>query len=673
MKKTITLFLIVISLMVLQQAQAQTLTLQIPADLPALAGPWDTAIDEAGNIYVAAQHDRQIVKLSPTGEELMRVSLPGDGFPAGIDLDNEANIYVADVGNNCAHKFDSRGNLVTTFGAELLYSARGLAVDGSGHVYLGDRATNKVHVFTTSGEFRLTLEIEDGYFVDALAVDDADNLYVAGGGLRILIYNSSLNFLSSFGRGDLGVPDFATMGLDVNASGHIYLSNVISNEVLEFDSNGNLLNRFGDTGPAGGNFENPRGVAIDQTGNIYVTDYFQGRVQKFGPSGNFLLSYGTFGTSNGQFNAPRAVAVDHLGNIYVADLSHRIQKFNSEGNFLLSFTVSNSGYIKDIAVDSFGNIYVADLYVEGTSGISRTRKFDMDGNLISSIDVYAEAVTVDDMDNVYFLGPYGISKYNTEGDLLLSFNDMNYDFLQADIAVDGLGNIYAATATYVTNYLVLKYDSVGNLIDTVFETYARIDTDTEDNLYIADKFYGSISALDIDGNTLYSFGDIGGGPGELSEIEDIAVTLPGVIYIADGGNHRVVVFGCMGGDADGDGICDYIDECPEENSTGFDADQNGCIDSLNELPVVIDTLLDSEAIDERIANSLKQKLANAEKSVTKENICAAINLLEAFKNQVNAQTGDGKKISAEAAALIIEYTDNVIAVLISQLPLDESC
>jgi hypothetical protein len=78
-----------------------------------------------------------------------------------------------------------------------------------------------------------------------------------------------------------------------------------------------------------------------------------------------------------------------------------------------------------------------------------------------------------------------------------------------------------------------------------------------------------------------------------------------------------------------------------------------------------------------MANSLKQKVANADKSATKENICAAVNQLEAFRNQVDAQTETetemDKKISKEAAAMIIEYANNVIAGLLSQLPPGETC
>lgn len=69
--------------------------------------------------------------------------------------------------------------------------------------------------------------------------------------------------------------------------------------------------------------------------------------------------------------------------------------------------------------------------------------------------------------------------------------------------------------------------------------------------------------------------------------------------------------------------------------------------------------------------SLTSKIENAEKSVDKDNICAAVNQLEAFINQVNAQRGN--KISTEASDLVIEYAKNIIESLLAALPPGETC
>jgi len=124
-------------------------------------------------------------------------------------------------------------------------------------------------------------------------------------------------------------------------------------------------------------------------------------------------------------------------------------------------------------------------------------------------------------------------------------------------------------------------------------------------------------------------------------------------------------------DSDGDGIPDNLDKCPNENSIGFDVDGDGCIDSTSGLGTIIGTLVQEGVIAPELQTSLLAKVDNAEKSATKDNICAAINQLNALKNQVNAQRGN--KISNEAADAIIAYTDSVINYLRSQLPPGESC
>jgi hypothetical protein len=58
-------------------------------------------------------------------------------------------------------------------------------------------------------------------------------------------------------------------------------------------------------------------------------------------------------------------------------------------------------------------------------------------------------------------------------------------------------------------------------------------------------------------------------------------------------------------------------------------------------------------------------------SSDKDNLCAAVNELKALQNQIEAQKG--KKISAEAADLLIAYVNNLISQLISRLPAGGSC
>ncbi len=111
-------------------------------------------------------------------------------------------------------------------------------------------------------------------------------------------------------------------------------------------------------------------------------------------------------------------------------------------------------------------------------------------------------------------------------------------------------------------------------------------------------------------------------------------------------------------DDDNDGVLDVDDSCPFEDATGFDADSDGCIDTVVGLQQTIVTLPDDVLSDE-IKNSLASKVDNALNSVDKEKDNAAISMLEAFINQVEAQRG--KKISEEVADMLIAMANNVIA------------
>jgi beta propeller repeat protein len=124
-------------------------------------------------------------------------------------------------------------------------------------------------------------------------------------------------------------------------------------------------------------------------------------------------------------------------------------------------------------------------------------------------------------------------------------------------------------------------------------------------------------------------------------------------------------------DTDDDGVGDVSDSCPLENATGFDANDNGCIDNFAGLTDVINTLVTEGIIDENLANPLITKVENAEKSATKDNICAAVNQLEAFKNQIEAKRGNS--LSVEVADELIDYANNIISQLLVKLPEGESC
>jgi hypothetical protein len=125
-------------------------------------------------------------------------------------------------------------------------------------------------------------------------------------------------------------------------------------------------------------------------------------------------------------------------------------------------------------------------------------------------------------------------------------------------------------------------------------------------------------------------------------------------------------------DYDGDGVLVCDDLCLDEDATGFDADLDGCIDTPTGMKDVVDQLLSEGVIEESMANNVIKTLDNVDAKLDKENICAAINELEALINKLEAQAGK-PKLSEEAATLLVEYTQNIINYLLDNLPEAESC
>lgn len=128
-------------------------------------------------------------------------------------------------------------------------------------------------------------------------------------------------------------------------------------------------------------------------------------------------------------------------------------------------------------------------------------------------------------------------------------------------------------------------------------------------------------------------------------------------------------------DKDGDGVADDFlgerDACPDEDANGFDVDTDGCIDSFAGLVDLANTLVSEGVISAQMQNSLISKVNNASSSVDRDKVCTAANQLEAFMNQVAAQTG--KKISIDAVGKVIAYVDSVISFIESQLSAGETC
>jgi DNA-binding beta-propeller fold protein YncE len=169
-------------------------------------------------------------------------------------------------------------------------------------------------------------------------------------------------------------------GLTLDASGNLYVTDLLNHRIQKFDPEGRFLSQVGSNGDGEGQFQEPWGVAVDAQGNVWVADTFNHRVQKFDPNLKFVLAFGKPTTDQlnpeaDSFWGPRDVAIDPQGNVWVVDTgTNRVVKYSSSGGFLQQFGDRGVGpgqFSEPTAIEisNNGDIFVAD------SGNRRVQRF----------------------------------------------------------------------------------------------------------------------------------------------------------------------------------------------------------------------------------------------------------------------------------------------------------
>jgi DNA-binding beta-propeller fold protein YncE len=179
--------------------------------------------------------------------------------------------------------------------------------------------------------------------------------------------------------------------------------------IIEFDSDGNVINSFGDPKIVPNSIH---GCTVDSSGNIYVAGNHDGIIQKYSNAGKLLLQIGIRGvmdtsdrslsgramnSSKTSFFMPSGIAIDPgTGDIYVADGygNSRIAVFDKTGTFLRQW--GRQGTAAEVAAGEGGVfMQVVHCVTIGTDGLvyvcdrqgNRIEVFDKSGNFKRNIFV----------------------------------------------------------------------------------------------------------------------------------------------------------------------------------------------------------------------------------------------------------------------------------------------
>ena len=363
--------------------------------------PSDVAVDASNNVYIADLYGQRVL-------EYQEIANPPSNFNANIALGQPST----SSGGSC--------NQGTGPAANTLCYPAGFALDGSGNLFVSDSNNSRVVEypaplasnenasvvlgqpdFTHGSANELTASSQ--YQPQQIAIDSSTTphrLYLAdSSNNRVLGWRNATSF-SNGASADMviGQPDFNSsgcaspsatrfcnpLGVAVDASGNLYISDNSYSRVLEFTSpfascgsfpcvySGSANLAIGQNVLNGKNFTNsgcnqggpvsaltlcsPHQIAVDSVGNLYVADYSNNRVVEYATplattavtgSGNARADFvwgqrtQTFTTATCNKTAraattlclPTAVALDSSNNLYISDYNNdRVLEFNEPTN-----------------------------------------------------------------------------------------------------------------------------------------------------------------------------------------------------------------------------------------------------------------------------------------------------------------------------------------------------
>ena len=204
----------------------------------------------------------------------------------------------------------------------------GLFIDGEGDIWVADARNHRVQKFNAAGDFLEVLVGSPavGNFNEpwSIALDGEGNVYVADTWAhRIQKFSPQLEFIASWGEpSPQQNPDllqlFGPRDIVIAADGTLWLTDTGNKRLIHYSPDGEPLGSLGGPGSADGRFNEPVGLAYDALGRLYVADAWNARIQRFEADFSAPVSFPT-GWSSREVMAKPYLAVLGDGRIVASD------------------------------------------------------------------------------------------------------------------------------------------------------------------------------------------------------------------------------------------------------------------------------------------------------------------------------------------------------------------
>ncbi len=475
--------------------------------------------------------------------------------PEAVAVGPEGDVWVLDTGNDRVEKFTSSGGFVGAYGSkgkgELEFEKPwGIAVNQkTGNVYVVDSGNNRVEELTSKGVFVRAWgtwtkhEGEQGpeQFDEpvGIAVDASGHLWVSNwGNDRVQEFTEVGEFIRQFGSEGDGEGQFKGVGQMVFSQGMLYVVDEGNSRVEQFSITSGGAQYAGEFGTAGknqGQLEHPWGItALPATGELVISDTGNNNIVEYSASGKLLSTNGWWGTGNNEFQGPAGVAASATGVLFVADpYNNRISvwKQPEAGGahmvYSTQFGTEGNGageleYPSVPAVDSHGDVWVTD------NKADHVEEFTAQGKYLATYGSEGGG-------NDEFYGPSGIAINQATDDVYVS--DMYKHLIQE------LGPKGEFIRSFSSEWLNIP---------------GAIAIDSSGDVWVTDMADDEIEEFSDTGTFLHRYG--GKGSGELQFNEPVGIAIVGnAVYVADTKNNRIEEISTSG---------QYIGQINKEGANG---------------------------------------------------------------------------------------------------------
>jgi len=163
--------------------------------------------------------------------------------------------------------------------------------------------------------------------------------------------------------------------------------------VQRFTPEGDFVAAFGGRGQGQGTFNDPRLVKTGPDGKVFVLDYGNRQVQRLTPEGAYETRWAfRLGGERPGMRLIDGFHVDTNGTLFISDATAgKVRTVTSDGKLGPVYALEKlqgeaSDALLDLGTDEHGNLYAS------RRGGHLIRKFDPQGQLIDTIETYANVV-----------------------------------------------------------------------------------------------------------------------------------------------------------------------------------------------------------------------------------------------------------------------------------------